>query len=386
MGVTLIRYWGSYIKSLRAAQRIANDFVGAVEKGWRTYLVCCQPPEDENWLDPLKRIGIQIVYLPRPSGNFDLKCMVRAYRLCKNLRAQVFHCDNMHTSPLIGAFFAGVPVRIWSKRSMEPAFELGRKPNVRDRLAISLRLSCMLATRTLAVSRAVRDELISRRINRERIRVLYDPYDSNIQIRNRDEARHYFGYDHSEIVITTIGHAIPVKGWDILVRAFSEIAKEAPQTRLLFVGSYSASHEAPFYNKLLQDIERLNLKERIRFTGYLTDISQALASSDIFVLPSRSEGYSYALLEGLYSGLPVISSRVGGAVEAISNGLNGFLFERENHRELTKYLRMLIENSELRKSMAEEAKRSPAIVTMDQYSKNLFNIYESLLEEITDRN
>lgn len=384
MGVTLIRYWGSYLKSLRAAQRLANDFFGAVEKGWRTYLVCCQPPEDENWLGPLKRIGTQIVYLPRPSGNFDLKCMVRAYKLCKNLRAQVFHCDNMHTSPLIGAFFAGVPIRIWSKRSMEPAFEAGRKLNIRDRIIISVRLTCLLATRTLAVSRAVKDELISRRINRKKIEILNDPYDSNFQILNRDEARHHFGYNHSEIVITTIGHAIQVKGWDILVRAFSEIAMDMPEARLLFVGSYSANNERPFYNRLIQDIERFNLKDKIRFAGYLSDISEVLAASDIFVLPSRSEGFSYALIEGLASGLPCVSTAVGGSSELIRPGVNGFLIERENYGKMAKALLMFVKDCNLRQKLAEGARTTPlGIPTMEEYGERLFNLYESLLEKHT---
>lgn len=73
--------------------------------------------------------------------------VARACALCRRLKCSVFHCDNMHTSPLIGAAVAQVPVRIWYKRSMNAHFEECRGPGWRERLAVSTRLSCCLATR-----------------------------------------------------------------------------------------------------------------------------------------------------------------------------------------------------------------------------------------------
>jgi hypothetical protein len=65
-------------------------------------------------------------------------------------RPDILHCDNTHTSPLIGAWLAGVKIRLWTKHAMEPAFEAGTQPGLRDRLAVSLRVSTSLATKTLA--------------------------------------------------------------------------------------------------------------------------------------------------------------------------------------------------------------------------------------------
>jgi glycosyltransferase involved in cell wall biosynthesis len=383
MGVTLVRYWGSYFKSPRAVSNMVNQLKTPAAKGWSTHLVCCWPPEDEKWLQPLLDMGIKIEYVPRANGNFDWKCMYRVYKLCRRLRCDVFHCDNIHNSPLIGAFWARVPVRLWSKRSMNAAFEEGGKETLRDKAVVSVRLSCLVATKTLAVSRTVRDELVRLKIPSSNLMVFNNPLDNAIlRLVDRNKARAIYGYTPSEIVIMTTGHAVPVKGWDILLRSFSDVASEVSQARLLFVGSISSDTERPHYEELARFVDQNGLKMKVRFTGHLIDITEALAAADIFVLPSRSEGFGIALIEGLSAGLPCVSTFVGVASELIRPGVNGFLIERENYDEMSKALLMLAKDSNLRKRMAEGAKTTPlGIPTMEEYGEQLYNLYESLLRE-----
>ncbi len=383
MGVTLVRYWGSYFKSPRAVSNMVNQLRIPAAKGWNTCLVCCWPPDDEKWLQPLFDMGVNIEYVQRAKGNFDWKCMYRVYKLCRRLRCDVFHCDNIHTSPLIGASSARVPVRLWSKRSMNAAFEEGRKETFRDKVVISVRLSCLLATKTLAVSKPVRDELIRLGFPSSKLVVFNNPMDNTIlHDVNRDKARAAYGYTPSELVILTVGHAVPVKGWNTLLRAFSDIANEVPQARLVFVGSINGNDESPYYEELARFIDQNGLKMKIRFTGHFTDINEALAASDIFVLPSRSEGFGIALVEGLAAGLPCISTDVGVASEVIRPGINGFLIERENRSEMAKVLLRLATDSNLRARLAENSKTPPlGIPTMQEYGEQLFDLYESLLRK-----
>jgi glycosyltransferase involved in cell wall biosynthesis len=387
MGVTLIRYWGSYFKSPRAVSNMVNQLRVPATERWNTHLVCCWPPEDEKWLQPLLDMGVKIEYVPRAKGNFDWKCMCRVYKLCRRLRCDVFHCDNIHTSPLIGASLARVPVRLWSKRSMNAAFEKGRKETIRDKVVISVRLSCFLSTKTLAVSKVVRDELVRLGIPSSKSMVFNNPMDRTIlHPVDRDKARAVYEYTPSEIVIMTIGHAVPVKGWDILLRAFSDVASEVTEARLLVVGSIKANKESPYYDELARFIEGNGLRTKVRFTGHLRNINEALAASDIFVLSSRSEGFSNALIEGLASGLPCVSTFVGGASELVRPGVNGFLIERENYREMAKVLLMLAKDPDLRKKLAEGARTTLlGIPTMEEYGNQLFNLYESLLREHTKK-
>ena len=150
MTVTYVRYWGSNFKRPRHSNYFAGIMRSVVDAGWESYLVCSHPPVDSQLADAVLQTGTKIVYLPRAKGNFDMGCIWRVYRLCKHLNCHIMHCDNMHTSPLIGAALAGVPIRLWSKHSMNRVYEDGGRKTLRDRIAISTRLSSRLATRILA--------------------------------------------------------------------------------------------------------------------------------------------------------------------------------------------------------------------------------------------
>lgn len=380
---TLIRYWGSFFKSPRAVGMIAKDLRPAAEIGWSTLLVCCNPPEDESWLKRLREIGTKIIYHSRARGNFDYQCILRVYRLCRLTNADILHCDNNHTSPLIGAFLAGVGSRVWTKRAMEPICETNRKATFRDKVAISLRLSCYLSKRVLAVSNAVRTELIQHGINSEKVVVINNAIDKTSVINgDRGKSRSELGYKDYELVITSIGHAVPVKGWDILIKAFAEIADGAPNAKLLLVGSISGEHEKAFSNELMRIINDRKLKNRVKFVGHVPDIRGMLAASDVFVLPSRSEGFGIALAEGLAAGLPCISSNVGIAPELIENGINGYLFCRDDFKELSKNLFLAISDDNHLKRLKDGAKASNSkILGIEEYGDKLLNIYKVILGE-----
>lgn len=384
MAVTVVRYWGSYFKSLRHARRVAAYFAHGSANGWRCVLVACQPPADPAWNDPIRDLGVEIVYLPRVRRNFDPGGVARAYRLCRATRADVFHCDNTHTSPLIGATLAGVPVRVWSKRSMEPAYEAGRAPTFQERLAVSLRLSCFLATRTLPVSNMVARELIEKGIAPGRIQVLLSAVEPGESVpTRRDEARAAFDCAPGEILVAAVGRADRVKGWDVLLRAFASARGRVPSVRLLLVGSAAAAAERSFKAELDRFVEAQALARSVRFTGHLPSIADVLGAADIFVLPSRSEGHSLALVEALRAGLPCIASSVGGAPELIRHGENGLLVARGDERELADAIVALASDDGRRRRMADAARNGLNMPTPEQHSQALFDIYVDLLRSRT---
>ena len=99
-------------------------------------------------------------------------------------------------------------------------------------------------------------------------------------------------------------------------------------------------------------INNLQLSARVHMLGNRTDTPQLLAASDVFVLPSKSEGFSIALLEACAAGLPSIATDVGGNREIVENGVNGILFTSEEESELKDAL-VKMSNTSLRTSMGE---------------------------------
>lgn len=371
---SLIRYWGSYFKTAREGRRIASYFARVAAEGWDCHLVCCREPDDPAWTEPVLDLGVTVHYLPRASGNFDRRCVARTAALCRTTGARVFHCDNTHTSPLIGAWLAGVPVRVWSKHAMEPAFEAVRTPSLRERLAPSLRVSSWLATRVLPISRAIEAELLDRGIPQRKLLVVPLP------IAPDDPVPPASGHASGAVVFGTIGRAVPVKGWDVLVRALSAILADVPSAQLRLVGSTGASDERAFHARLVTAIGQAGLSERVAFTGHSTDIVAELGKMDVFVLPSRSEGYSLALLEALQAGLPVVSTRVGIAPEVVIDGVNGLLVDRDDAEGLAAALRRTGADGALRERLAAGARRGvPGIPTAAEHAAVLHDLYVGLL-------
>jgi glycosyltransferase involved in cell wall biosynthesis len=379
----LLRYFGTHLKSREQGLRLGRALASLSNLGWRTALVLSRAPEEPGWLEALAAAGARLEYLPRPRGNFDPLGILRAYRLCRRLRPGVLHCDNIHTAPLLGAALAGVPVRVWSKRSMEPHFEEQRPATLRERAALSVRISCRLATRTLAVSDAVRSQLIAMGLPGGSIQVLHNArrYTDGPALRQglRAEARARFGYDEDALVIVAVGHAVEVKGWDVLLRAFGRLARGRAEARLLLVGSTSGEHERACHQALERLIAEQRLAGRVLFPGHLGEPAVAFAAGDVFVLPSRSEGYGNSLIEALSLGLPCVATRVGIAPEVVVDGVSGLLVERGDHEGLAAALGRLAGDPALREALGRRGHDELKAPTPDEHVRRLDAIIRSLL-------
>jgi L-malate glycosyltransferase len=98
--------------------------------------------------------------------------------------------------------------------------------------------------------------------------------------------------------------------------------RQFPETRFLIVGEVL---EKEYVNELRRLVDELGLTKYLRFEAGQTDLRQHLTEADIFVLPSRSEGFSNAIIEAMASSLPVVATDVGGNSEAVADGASGFI-------------------------------------------------------------
>ncbi len=145
--------------------------------------------------------------------------------------------------------------------------------------------------------------------------------------RSRELVRQDFGVPIGAQVITCVGHLRHVKGIDVLVETARLVCERVPSAHFVCVGE---DHAPEYVKSVRQRIAELNLGERIHLAGGYEDIPSALAASDIFYLPSRSEGFSNALIEAMACRLPCVATDVGGNREALEDGTNGFIIPPEN--------------------------------------------------------
>lgn len=151
--------------------------------------------------------------------------------------------------------------------------------------------------------------------------------------------------------ITAIGRLVPQKRFDLLIRAFSLIAARHPDWRLVIWG------EGPERDKLERQRARHRLEHRISMPGVSVSPGGWLATSDIFVLPSRFEGAGLVLGEAMAAGLPVVSFDCPWASdEIIVHEETGLLETSVNAGALARSLDRLCSNPVLRERLGANAR------------------------------
>lgn len=148
------------------------------------------------------------------------------------------------------------------------------------------------------------------------------------------------------ITVSYVGRLESVKGADDFLAAATPLKNDFPQLIIQVVGWYKENH--PLVKQY---------QNQVSFTGLRKDIPEILATTDIFVMPSHSEGLSNAIMEAMSSGCACIASDVGGNAYLIQNGVSGFLFPAGDREALRSHLRRLIEDPAKRKALGEAARK-----------------------------
>ena len=169
-----------------------------------------------------------------------------------------------------------------------------------------------------------------------------------------------------QILITYIGRLESVKGVDDFLAAAVAVKKKYPEIVVQVVGWFMEKH--PLVTQYANDVI---------FTGLRTDIPEILAQTDIFVLPSYSEGLSNALMEAMASGCACIATEVGGNCYLLQNGVSGFLFPVGDREALAAHLRRLIEDPTKRDALGQAArKRIEDVFSWDVVGEQYRGLFE----------
>jgi len=313
---------------------------------------------------------------PCPIYLLPLKCTYDITALLGAFDLSYFICR--HRIELVQTFFessdlwAGFVTKtmssaklIWSRRDM------GILRSCKHRLAY--RMMACFPDAVFAVSEHVRQYCIDvDRIDSCRVHTIYNGL--NLSDWNTTfSSPKVSGGAH----ITSVGNVRRVKGYDILIKAAALVVAYFPNASFSIAGDVL---ELDYYYELQALIRDLNLNDRFHFVGGITNIIHHLCTADIFVLPSRSEGFSNALVEAMAASLPVIASNVGGNAEAIIDGVNGLLIPPDDPNALFAAIIRLLSDPTQAKAMGSAGNAFAAeFFTTDAMMKSIVNIYDKLL-------
>lgn len=160
--------------------------------------------------------------------------------------------------------------------------------------------------------------------------------------------------------LVAVGRLVPQKGYDLLIESFASLADAHPDWNLVIYG------EGPARASLESRIGKLGLTNRVSLLGFRKDIEAVLDNADLFVHPSRFEGYPNALIEALAAGCAVVASACpGGTVEILDGGRYGLLVPREDVEALTGAIGRMMSDPTLRATYAECASQAVAHLNVE---------------------
>jgi glycosyltransferase involved in cell wall biosynthesis len=325
-------------------------------------------------VDKVERLGVEVADLAIDRSLVQSKSILRLLAFARELRKgriTLLHCylPEANFFGAIAGRIAGVPVRLISKRSLEPHKGLKR--------ILLCRLADAWADAVLVNSKEVwRYAVEVERCKEEKLRLLLNGIDIE---RYKEPSTNEF--NPQTPVVGTVLRLERIKGPEFFVAAANRILAEIPEARFVVVGD---GRQRP---SLEHNDGVLKLGDRISFLGQRNDVHDILPTFSVFLLPSLVEGMSMALLEALAAARPIVATRVGGNKDLIRDGENGLLVPPGDPGEMARAALKLLRYPEWAKRLGQSARTEILNHhSVDQMVQKLEGIYEELLAPIQKRN
>ncbi len=255
-----------------------------------------------------------------------------------------FHTSDLWAGPL--AKLSGAKILISSRRDM------GFRRGPLDHVAYRVLRSCY--DQVHAVSEQVRQYVIDTDgLDPARTLTVHNGVEETVTLRQHetDELRRLIPARPDQPIVTCVANLRRVKGIDVLIHAAALVKKSFPTAHFVVAGGFGANENLDYSQDSVRLSKSLGLESTMTFIGQTTAVPELLQLSDIFVLPSRTEGLSNALLEAMSSGLACVATSVGGNPEVVVDGQTGFIVPSDNPAQLASRILYLLENPEERAKM-----------------------------------
>jgi glycosyltransferase involved in cell wall biosynthesis len=361
--------------SLRVAHLIESDGPGGAERvladlalglqAAGAYNLVLLPSDGEGWLaQQLAGSGIAIDHF-RLDGPFSPACARSLAAVFRRHAIDIAHSHEFSLAVYGGwaSWQAGVQHVITMHGSRYYAARLRRRLAMRAAVAGSGRL--------VAVSHQLADDLSQDlKVPREAIEIIPNGV-RHIPV-DRPALRSELGLRAADRLLVAVGNLYPVKGHRHLIDAVALLAPHHPSLHVAICGRGDLEHA------LIDQARELGIAGRVHLLGLRSDIANVLASADIFVHPSLSEGLPLALLEAMFAARPIVATGVGEVGAVLTNGA-GIVVPPGSAPALAFAINRLLGRPELARAMAQKAYRKAC----DEYDvSRMVGRYRSIYEQV----
>ena len=307
----------------------------------------------------IEYINAEFTVVPVKIGG---KANIFGYRRLKK-HVELIKPSIIHTHLTTASWFAG-----WIGKRL-------KIPVVSTVHAINSKNSYINATKIIAVSQAVYDDLIVQGVSEKQVELALNgiPYQKGNCKISKAELMDQLGIPLDHQIIGIVAHFSKKKGHKYLLKAFSQINNK--KLTIVLCG------EGKLEKKLKKLCVKLNINQRVIFVGFQKDIYNMYKLFNILILPSiKGEGLPLSVLEAMSMGIPVIASSISGLKEIIDDGINGYLVPPKNIEYLKDKINYLINDKSLQNTFGTNGKyKITSQFTIQNNALRILQIYNKIL-------
>lgn len=318
--------------------RTLNEMIGLRTLGHEMSLAC-QPGAKLG--ARARDAGFTVHETPMRNA-LDLPAIWRLHRFMGLTRAEIINCHSGRDTQLAGMAARLIPRRPRIIRTRHLALP------ITSRFTYSV-----LPDHVVTVSRYVQRYLVSAGIPERQLTTVATGIDLDRYARpdSSSDLRVELGIPPDTLIVGTIAILRGKKGHQQILDSAPAVLAQFPQTHFVFAG------DGPQFDKIQSRIAALNLEHHVHMLGLRSDVSNLLASFDIFLLPTHQEALGTAFIEAGAMGLPSVGTNVDGVPEVVRDGETGILVPPQDGAALIEPLCRLLADAELRRRMGTAASR-----------------------------
>lgn len=284
------------------------------------------------------------------------------------------HNYRPNTSATIAAKLAGIPV-------LSTLHTVNRFDSWRQ-LMMDRFLSKM-KDGIVCVSNIVRDEYIRvAKVSEDKMKVIYNGIDpKNVVLPQPEHAqvdalREKYGLNGCRI-IGIAGRFVKIKNLEGAIDIYDQLQKKYTEpVKLIMLGT------GPMEDRLKKKVKDLGLEDDIIFPGFCSDMKPWFQLFDILLLTSLVEGFSLTVVEAMMNRLPIVASEVGGNLEAVTNGKEGFLYPLDQPGIAVDSICKILQSKELHEQMGQAAfDKAMGSFTLEQQYKTTHTYYQEIVDK-----
>ena len=309
------------------------------------------------------KLGFCVHYTSRDGLRVPAAAAIR--RLMSNGRFDLVHVNESHA--LTAAWLSRAHRRAPLLISRRVGFPLGTNYFSRARFAA--------ATRIIASSKWVAEQLAASGVTRDRVRVIYEGVEipAPVTAEIRRAARTRWGVDEKERLLGCAGVLLPDKGQEWVIRALAQLRGEFPECKLLLAG------EGEYREELECLAAELKLPDAVIFAGFVRDVENFYRALDVFVFPALFEGLGTSLLAAMAHGVPSVTYFGCALGEIVENGKSGLQVEAKNPEALAGAIRsILIDGDFAAKMGAAGRERIDKVFSAEQMVDRTLKLYQEI--------